>query len=179
MPSTEARSQNGGRTWVGGQPWAPGQKPAPNLDLPEANCLKGQTENSPGSSSRPAPVVTKLDQAAPVGRPYRSGGSCRETERGRPPPPPSRVCTSRGFLRLLRSLAILAFLSCFRFFSSRSLSPSLLEELAEALLSNLSRTAGLRERGEPPTSLGQEDEPEDPRPGSRDRAGLRRASSSR
>lgn len=47
------------------------------------------------------------------------------------------VYTSEDFLRLLRSLAILALLSCFRFFSSRSLSPSLLEELAEALLSNL------------------------------------------
>ena len=33
--------------------------------------------------------------------------------------------TSMGFLRLLQSLAILAFLSCFRFFSAWSLSPSI------------------------------------------------------
>lgn len=43
--------------------------------------------------------------------------------------------TSTCFLRGLRSLTILAFLA--GFFSSRSLSPSPLEELAEALLSNL------------------------------------------
>ena len=42
--------------------------------------------------------------------------------------------TSDGFLRGLRSLTILAFLAGF-FLSS--LSPSLLDELAEALLSNL------------------------------------------
>lgn len=68
------------------------------------------------------------------------------------------VCTSTGFLRLLRSLAILAFLSCFRFFSSRSLSPSLLEELAEALLSNLPRRGGFRLRvgGQHPSTLGKE-----------------------
>lgn len=60
------------------------------------------------------------------------------------PPIQRRGHTSIGFLRLLRSLAILAFLSCFRFFSSRSLSPSLLEELAEALLSNLPRRVELR-----------------------------------
>ena len=119
----------------------------------------------------------KILQAPPQGQHQSAGltgvgGTAERLKEDGHPPPPSTVCTSRGFLRLLRSLAILAFLSCFRFFSSRSLSPSLLEELAEALLSNLSRTAGLRERGEPPTSLGREDsEPQDPRPGSRDGAG--------
>lgn len=46
-----------------------------------------------------------------------------------------QLLTSTCFLRGLRSLTILAFLA--GFFSPRSLSPSPLEELAEALLSNL------------------------------------------
>ena len=75
------------------------------------------------------------------------------------PPIQRRGRTSIGFLRLLRSLAILAFLSCFRFFSSRSLSPSLLEELAEALLSNLPRRVGLRlqKGGQHPMASEQEE----------------------
>lgn len=50
--------------------------------------------------------------------------------------------TSGCFLRGLRSLTILAFLA--GFLSSRSLSPSPLEELAEALLSNLHGGTSLR-----------------------------------
>lgn len=49
--------------------------------------------------------------------------------------PQPQSLTSTCFLRGLRSLTTLAFLA--GFFSSRSLSPSPLEELAEALLSNL------------------------------------------
>lgn len=49
--------------------------------------------------------------------------------------PHQQPLTSGCFLRGLRSLTILAFLA--GFLSSRSLSPSPLEELAEALLSNL------------------------------------------
>lgn len=88
----------------------------------------------------------KQPQGRPMNRSYRWWTGEGKENASHPPHPrplhhtqplPSTVCTSTGFLRLLRSLAILAFLSCFRFFSSRSLSPSLLEELAEALLSNL------------------------------------------
>lgn len=83
-----------------------------------------------------------LQKAAPTHRP--KGGGRENREQHPSSLPFRRSSTSTGFLRLLRSLAILAFLSCFRFFSSRSLSPSLLEELAEALLSNLPRRVGLR-----------------------------------
>lgn len=48
---------------------------------------------------------------------------------------PQQPLTSGCFLRDLRSLTILAFLA--GFLSSRSLSPSPLEDVAEALLSNL------------------------------------------
>lgn len=58
------------------------------------------------------------------------------------PPPLTSTC----FLRGLRSLTILAFLA--GFFSSRSLSPSPLEELAEALLSNLGEKTRIREQPE-------------------------------
>lgn len=55
---------------------------------------------------------------------------------------PQQPLTSGCFLRGLRSLTILAFLA--GFLSSRSLSPSPLEELAEALLSNLHGATSLR-----------------------------------
>lgn len=55
---------------------------------------------------------------------------------------PEQPLTSGCFLRGLRSLTILAFLA--GFLSSRSLSPSPLEELAEALLSNLHGGTRLR-----------------------------------
>lgn len=55
---------------------------------------------------------------------------------------PQQPLTSGCFLRGLRSLTILAFLA--GFLSSRSLSPSPLEELAEALLSNLHRGISVR-----------------------------------
>lgn len=57
--------------------------------------------------------------------------------------------TSSCFLRGLRSLTILAFLA--GFFSSRSLSPSPLEELAEALLSNLCGGTWLQQQLKTPT----------------------------
>lgn len=55
---------------------------------------------------------------------------------------PQHPLTSGCFFRGLRSLTILAFLA--GFLSSRSLSPSPLEELAEALLSNLHGGTSLR-----------------------------------
>lgn len=64
-------------------------------------------------------------------------------------PQPQQPLTSGCFLRGLRSLTSLAFLA--GFFSSRSLSPSPLEELAEALLSNLCRGTRLQQQIKTPT----------------------------
>lgn len=66
------------------------------------------------------------------------------------PPEPQQPLTSGCFLRGLRSLTSLAFLA--GFFSSWSLSPSPLEELAEALLSNLRRGTELQQQLKTPTS---------------------------
>lgn len=127
---------------------------SPNSDLPEANYLKAREKTF--QVDTPQGHIHWPQKAAPDApdRPHwwwteSKGNSFPNT-------PPTRARTSTGFLRLLRSLAILAFLSCFRFFSSRSLSPSLLEELAEALLSNLPRRWGLGPRSEDSTPRPQD-----------------------
>lgn len=81
-------------------------------------------EGSSSDVALPWPCSQKDQQSA-------LGGSGSHSPQPLQPPPLTSTC----FLRGLRSLTILAFLA--GFFSSRSLSPSPLEELAEALLSNL------------------------------------------